>query len=109
MARDMLAGNGVSDEYHVIRRVLHLEAVNTCEVTHAVHAMIFGRAQTGIQPSPPERGRVRTLDSDQGRADGRRLHPDGMDDPEQLRYRKPSGPARCESHLSNERLGDQGA
>jgi glutaryl-CoA dehydrogenase len=49
MARDMLGGNGVSDEYHVIRHVLNLEAVNTYEGTHDIHALILGRAQTGIQ------------------------------------------------------------
>ncbi len=48
-ARDMLGGNGVSDEYPVIRHVLNLEAVNTYEGTHDVHALILGRAQTGIQ------------------------------------------------------------
>ncbi len=49
MARDMHGGNGVSDEFHVIRHVLNLEAVNTYEGTHDVHALILGRAQTGIQ------------------------------------------------------------
>jgi glutaryl-CoA dehydrogenase len=48
-ARDMHGGNGVSDEYHVIRHVMNLEAVNTYEGTHDVHALILGRAQTGIQ------------------------------------------------------------
>jgi len=48
-ARDMHGGNGVSDEYGVIRHVLNLEAVNTYEGTHDVHALILGRAQTGIQ------------------------------------------------------------
>jgi len=48
-ARDMLGGNGISDEYHVIRHVLNLEAVNTYEGTHDIHALILGRAQTGIQ------------------------------------------------------------
>ena len=48
-ARDMHGGNGISDEYHVIRHVLNLEAVNTYEGTHDVHALILGRAQTGIQ------------------------------------------------------------
>jgi glutaryl-CoA dehydrogenase len=47
--RDMLGGNGISDEYHVIRHVLNLEAVNTYEGTHDIHALILGRAQTGIQ------------------------------------------------------------
>ena len=49
VARDMHGGNGVSDEYHVIRHVMNLEAVNTDEGTHDVHALILGRAQTGIQ------------------------------------------------------------
>ena len=48
-ARDMHGGNGVSDEFHIIRHVLNLEAVNTYEGTHDVHALILGRAQTGIQ------------------------------------------------------------
>jgi glutaryl-CoA dehydrogenase len=48
-ARDMLGGNGISDEYPVIRHVLNLEAVNTYEGTHDVHALILGRAQTGLQ------------------------------------------------------------
>jgi glutaryl-CoA dehydrogenase len=47
-ARDMLGGNGVHDEYHVIRHVMNLEAVNTYEGTHDVHALILGRAITGI-------------------------------------------------------------
>jgi glutaryl-CoA dehydrogenase len=48
MARDMHGGNGVSDEYHVIRHMMNLEAVNTYEGTHDIHALILGRAQTGI-------------------------------------------------------------
>jgi glutaryl-CoA dehydrogenase len=48
-ARDMHGGNGVSDEYGVIRHVLNLEAVNTYEGTHDVHALILGRAITGLQ------------------------------------------------------------
>lgn len=48
-ARDMHGGNGVSDEFHIIRHVMNLEAVNTYEGTHDVHALILGRAQTGIQ------------------------------------------------------------
>lgn len=47
--RDMLGGNGISDEYHVIRHVVNLEAVNTYEGTHDIHALILGRAITGIQ------------------------------------------------------------
>jgi glutaryl-CoA dehydrogenase len=49
MARDMHGGNGVADEFHVIRHVMNLEAVNTYEGTHDIHALILGRAQTGIQ------------------------------------------------------------
>ena len=49
VARDMLGGNGIADEFHVIRHVMNLEAVNTYEGTHDVHALILGRAQTGIQ------------------------------------------------------------
>ena len=49
VARDMHGGNGVSDEYHVIRHLMNLEAVNTYEGTHDIHALILGRAQTGIQ------------------------------------------------------------
>jgi glutaryl-CoA dehydrogenase len=49
MSRDMHGGNGVSDEYHVIRHVMNLEAVNTYEGTHDIHALILGRAQTGLQ------------------------------------------------------------
>ena len=48
MARDMHGGNGIVDEYHVIRHVLNLETVNTYEGTHDIHALILGRAQTGI-------------------------------------------------------------
>jgi len=47
-ARDMLGGNGISDEYHVIRHVMNLEAVNTYEGTHDIHALILGKAITGI-------------------------------------------------------------
>lgn len=49
MARDMHGGNGISDEFHVIRHVMNLETVNTYEGTHDIHALILGRAQTGIQ------------------------------------------------------------
>jgi glutaryl-CoA dehydrogenase len=49
VARDMHGGNGIADEYHVIRHVMNLEAVNTYEGTHDIHALILGRAQTGIQ------------------------------------------------------------
>ena len=49
MARDMLGGNGISDEYGVIRHVVNLEVVNTYEGTHDIHALILGRAITGIQ------------------------------------------------------------
>ena len=53
-ARDILGGNGVSDEYHVIRHVMNLEAVNTYEGTHDVHALILGRAITGLQAFTPD-------------------------------------------------------
>ncbi len=48
-ARDMHGGNGIADEFHVIRHVMNLESVNTYEGTHDIHALILGRAQTGIQ------------------------------------------------------------
>ena len=48
-ARDMLGGNGVADEYHIIRHMMNLESVNTYEGTHDIHALILGRAQTGLQ------------------------------------------------------------
>jgi glutaryl-CoA dehydrogenase len=48
-SRDMHGGNGIADEYHVIRHVMNLEAVNTYEGTHDIHALVLGRAQTGIQ------------------------------------------------------------
>ena len=48
MARDMLGGNGISDEFGIARHLVNLEVVNTYEVTHDVHALILGRAQTGI-------------------------------------------------------------
>jgi glutaryl-CoA dehydrogenase len=49
IARDMHGGNGIADEFHVIRHVMNLEAVNTYEGTHDIHALILGRAQTGLQ------------------------------------------------------------
>jgi glutaryl-CoA dehydrogenase len=49
VCRDMLGGNGISDEYHVMRHMLNLEAVNTYEGTHDIHALILGRAITGLQ------------------------------------------------------------
>ncbi|MGO3875188.1 MAG: acyl-CoA dehydrogenase [Psychrobacter celer] len=49
VARDMHGGNGISDEFHIIRHVMNLEAVNTYEGTHDIHALILGRAQTGLQ------------------------------------------------------------
>lgn len=49
LARDMLGGNGIADEYHVIRHMMNLEAVNTYEGTHDIHALILGKAQTGEQ------------------------------------------------------------
>merc|ERR1712045_98655 len=51
--RDMLGGNGISDEYHIIRHVMNLEAVNTYEGTHDIHALIVGRAITGLQAFQP--------------------------------------------------------
>ena len=48
-ARDMHGGNGIADEYNVMRHVMNLEAVNTYEGTHDIHALVLGRAQTGIQ------------------------------------------------------------
>ena len=48
-ARDMHGGNGISDEFHVVRHMMNLEAVNTYEGTHDIHALILGRAQTGLQ------------------------------------------------------------
>ncbi|MDN4037206.1 acyl-CoA dehydrogenase family protein, partial [Massilia sp. YIM B02443] len=47
-ARDMLGGNGISDEFGIIRHMVNLEVVNTYEGTHDIHALILGRAQTGI-------------------------------------------------------------
>ena len=47
-ARDIHGGNGISDEYHVIRHMVNLETVNTYEGTHDIHALILGRAITGI-------------------------------------------------------------
>ncbi|QKD45723.1 acyl-CoA dehydrogenase [Alicycliphilus denitrificans] len=49
MARDIHGGNGISDEFHVIRHLMNLETVNTLEGTHDIHALVLGRAQTGIQ------------------------------------------------------------
>ncbi|MDO9003315.1 MAG: acyl-CoA dehydrogenase family protein, partial [Aquabacterium sp.] len=49
MARDMHGGNGIHDEYQVMRHMVNLETVNTYEGTHDVHALILGRAQTGLQ------------------------------------------------------------
>jgi glutaryl-CoA dehydrogenase len=53
VSRDMHGGNGIADESHVVRHVMNLEAVNTYEGTHDVHALILGRAQTGIQAFGP--------------------------------------------------------
>ncbi len=49
IARDMHGGNGIADEYHVVRHMMNLESVNTYEGTHDIHALILGRAQTGLQ------------------------------------------------------------
>src|SRR5690606_3318067 len=51
--RDMLGANGISDEYHVMRHLVNLEAVNTYEGTHGIHSLILGRAITGIQAFSP--------------------------------------------------------
>ena len=48
-ARDMHGGNGISDEFHVIRHMINLETVNTYEGTYDIHGLILGRAQTGLQ------------------------------------------------------------
>jgi len=47
-ARDMLGANGISDEFHVVRHMMNLEVVNTLEGTRDIHALVLGRAQTGI-------------------------------------------------------------
>jgi len=52
-ARDIHGGNGISDEFHVIRHVMNLEAVNTYEGTHDIHALVLGRSQTGLQAFGP--------------------------------------------------------
>jgi len=49
LARDMLGGNGICDEYHVIRHCMNLETVNTYEGTHDIHALILGKSITGLQ------------------------------------------------------------
>jgi len=49
MARDMLGGNGIQAEYHIMRHAQNLETVNTYEGTHDIHALILGRAQTDLQ------------------------------------------------------------
>jgi glutaryl-CoA dehydrogenase len=49
LARDMHGGNGITEEFHVMRVLCNLETVNTYEGTHDVHALVLGRAQTGIQ------------------------------------------------------------
>ena len=48
LARDMLGGNGISDEFNVIRHMMNMETINTLEGTHDVHALVLGRAQTGF-------------------------------------------------------------
>ena len=48
-SRDMHGGNGIAEEYHIMRLMINLETVNTYEGTHDVHALILGRAQTGLQ------------------------------------------------------------
>jgi len=49
VARDIHGGNGISEDYHIMRHSMNLETVNTYEGTHDIHALILGRAQTGIQ------------------------------------------------------------
>ena len=49
LCRDTLCGNGISDEYHIIRRCMNLEALNKYEGTHDIHALIIGRAITNLQ------------------------------------------------------------
>jgi len=58
VCRDMLGGNGVSDEYHVIRHMMNLEAVNTYEGTHDIHALILGKAITGISSFVPKNSKL---------------------------------------------------
>ena len=53
-ARDMHGGNGIAEEYHVMRHMMNLETVNTYEGTHDVHALILGRAITGLRHSPAD-------------------------------------------------------
>jgi hypothetical protein len=53
IVRDMLGGNGISDEFGAIRHLVNLDVVNTFEATHDIHALILGRAQTGIQAFGP--------------------------------------------------------
>ena len=53
LCRDMLGGNGIQDEYHIMRHMTNLETVNTYEGTHDVHALILGRGITGIQSFVP--------------------------------------------------------
>jgi len=55
MCRDMLGGNGISDEYHIIRHMVNLETVNTYEGTHDIHALILGRAITEIPSFVPKK------------------------------------------------------
>jgi glutaryl-CoA dehydrogenase len=57
--RDMLGGNGISDEYHIIRHAMNLEAVNTYEGTHDVHALIIGRGITGISAFEREKPKLK--------------------------------------------------
>ena len=53
-ARDMLGGNGISDEFHVIRHMMNLESVITYEGTYDIHGLVLGRAQTGLQAFSPQ-------------------------------------------------------
>lgn len=70
LARDMLGGNGISDEFGVARHLVNLEVVNTYEGTHDIHALILGRAQTGIQASS-DRSNARRLHAARKKDTGR--------------------------------------
>jgi glutaryl-CoA dehydrogenase len=76
VARDMHGGNGVSDEFHVIRHVMNLEAVNTYEGTHDIHALILGRAQTGFRAYHDRLGVVVLVEAGLDRG-----HPVGLAEP----------------------------
>jgi len=58
VSRDIHGGNGISEEYHILRHAMNLETVNTYEGTHDIHALILGRAQTGHQAFYAGRARI---------------------------------------------------